>query len=103
MKKVITINIVQECSGNNNVNWGSFLWYITDFVTITDFDEKSCRVIITSDKHSKFLSKMIREYHQDIEEHNYYVARGNDLWEDHKKGAESNYKILKRLIDNELD
>lgn len=79
------------------INWMAFLWYIADFATIVDFGENWFKVNIVSDKQLDFFYNKVIEYAPDICEHNYDVDITNELWKTHKKYADKNFDILKKL------
>lgn len=94
----ITITKILKWQNSNDINWKAFLWYIADYVRIIDFGENWFKIYIVSDKQLNFFYKKVIEYHTDICESNYIVDIENELWKDHKKGAETNKEILYRLI-----
>jgi hypothetical protein len=90
----ITITKILKWQNNRDIYWKAFLWYIADFTTIVDFGENWFKVKIVSDKQSNFFYNKVIEYQSDICEHNYEVDIQDELWKDHKKGAERNLGIL---------
>lgn len=95
----ITITKILKWQNNREINWRAFLWYISDYSTIIDFGSNWFKVNIVSDKQLNFFYHKVLEYQSDICEINYEVDIQNELWKDHKKGAEKNLKILIKLSE----
>jgi hypothetical protein len=95
----ITISKILKWQNNKNINWKAFLWYIADYVTIIDFGENWFKTLIVSDKQLNFFYNKVKEYNPEICEHNYGISIEDNLWMDHKKCSEKNYKILLRLSE----
>ena len=53
------------------INWKAFLWYMTQYVTIVDYDENSFVVEIFSEKQREWFYKNVVEYNDSIGIHNF--------------------------------
>ena len=83
---------------DNDITWNSFVWYIADYCDIEDFGEDWISIRLVSVKQREFFYKRVMEYNEAICAYNFEIDRENELWKDHKKGADRNYNILLRLI-----
>jgi hypothetical protein len=97
----ITITKILKWQNRADINWKAFIWYIADCATIVDFGKNWFKVNIVSDKQLSFFYHKVVEYQPEICEPNYNIDIQNELWKDHKKGAERNFKILLKLIDQQ--
>lgn len=83
---------------NYEINWKAFLWYMTRYITIVDYDENSFEVEILSEKQREWFYRKAKEYNDEIGIHNYSVDKTNDLYKDHNKGYKRNSYIIEKLI-----
>ncbi|MFL0270081.1 hypothetical protein [Candidatus Clostridium radicumherbarum] len=97
----LTITKILKWQNRIDINWNAFIWYISDYATIVGFGENWFKVNIVSDKQLSFFYNKVVEYQPDICEHNYNVDTQNELWKDHKRGVERNFKILLKLIEQQ--
>ncbi len=80
------------------INWKAFLWYMTQYITITDYDENSFVVEVLSVKQREWFYKKVTEYNDEIWIHNYSVDKANDMYKDHNRGYQRNSYIIERLV-----
>ena len=83
---------------DSDITWDSFVWYIADYCDIEDFGEDWISIRLVSAKQREFFYKKVMEYSEEICASNFEIDRENELWKDHKKGADRNRNILLRLI-----
>lgn len=80
------------------INWKAFLWYITQYVTITDYDENSFNVDIYSENQREDFYRKIRNYNDEMACYNYNIDKENDLYKSHNRGYKQNKDIIEKLI-----
>lgn len=83
---------------NEDITWEAFVWYIADYADIEDYGNDWIDIRLVSVKQREFFYSKVMEYNELMCQSNYEVDRENDLWKDHKRGAERNHSILERLI-----
>lgn len=83
---------------NYEINWMAFLWYMTQYITIVDYDENSFEVEIFSEKQRERFYKKVIEYNDKIGVENYSIDKTNYLYKDHKKEYQRNSHIIERLV-----
>lgn len=83
---------------HEDINWKAFLWYMTQYITIIDYDENNIFVEILSEKQREWFYKKVVEYDDEIGSNNYSVDRLDNLYKEHNKGYERNKCIIERLI-----
>lgn len=94
----ITITRILKWQNSRDINWKAFLWYIADYATIVGFEDNWFKVKIVSDKQLNFFYNKVIEYQPEICESNYESDIQNELWKDHKRGAERNLQVLFKLL-----
>ena len=85
-----------------DINWKAFLWYMTRYITIIDYDENSFDVEILSEEQREWFYKKVIEYNNEIGIHNFLVDKTNDLYKSHNRGYQRNSYIIERLISEEI-
>jgi len=95
----ITITKILKWQNSEDICWNAFLWYIADYATIVEFGKNWFKVKIVSDKQLSFFYDKVMEYNSDLCENNYEIDIKDELWKDHKKGAERNLEILTKLLE----
>lgn len=82
---------------SKGITWKSFVWYIADYCDIEDYGDEWICVKLVSERQREFFYKKASAYNEEICLSNYEVDSQNELWKSHKKGAERNFEILRRL------
>lgn len=80
------------------INWKAFLWHMTQYITIVDYDENSFDVEILSEKQREWFYKKVIEYNDEIGISNYLIDKTNDLYKNHNEGYQHNSHIMERLV-----
>ena len=84
------------------INWIAFLWYMTQYITIVDYNENGFEVEILSEKQREWFYKKVIEYNDEMGIHNYSIDKTNDLYKDHNAGYDRNKHIIERLVAEEV-
>lgn len=85
---------VVESYKGSSVNWYPFLWYITQYVTIVDYDENTVTI---HNRSSESFFRNIRRYGDDWGTHNYNVDKESTSFREYNRGYKYNSKILEQL------
>ena len=83
---------------DSEINWKAFLWYMTQYITIVDYDESSFVVEIFSEKQREWFYKKAIEYNDEIEAYNFSIDKTNELYKTHNRGHQHNSHIIERLV-----
>lgn len=94
--KITVTQVAQSCHQYIN-NWNAFVWYITDYATVSKYDKNWVIVQIKSKKLLRDFSKILEEYDPEIWEHNFEIDIENDLFLTHKSGMQENRDIIFQL------
>lgn len=84
----------------DSICWKAFLWYITQYVEVTDFTDEEMTVKLLTSKQREFFYKRVMNYGSIyiIEEDNYEVDKHDDLWIDHH-GGNTSQEILEKILE----
>ena len=80
------------------IDWRAFLWYMTQYITIVDYDADGFEVEILSAKQREWFFKKVIEYNDEIGRSNYAVDKTNTMYMSHNMGYDRNKNIIERLV-----
>jgi len=73
------------------------LWYIAQYITISNYDNNSLTVKIYSKKQRQWFFDKVCKYNG-IEEHNFFLDIEDELYKTHHRGYKDNEKILEKIV-----
>lgn len=84
------------------INWKAFLWYMTQYITIVDYDENSFVVEIFSEKQREWFYKKVIEYNNEVGVCNFLNDKTNDMYRTHNRGYQRNSRIMEKIITENI-
>lgn len=82
----------------DDINWNAYLWYISQYTKIENYDKDSFVIKLYSGRQRQYFYTKTKEYSDDVGSHNYGVNKGNLLYQSHHRNYNRNKEIIERLV-----
>ena len=86
-------------SVTEEIDWYAFVWYISQYVPVTDFTNNDITVEFHSIGEYDFFVETAKDYKDIISRHSFELAKTNKSWWIFHKNPELNKTIVNRLIE----
>lgn len=81
-----------------DINWKAFIWYITQHIVVEDYSDDWIDVKVLSEKQREYFYNKVRQYDDEIWDHNYGVDTSDESYKTHHRGYGDNKDIIERLV-----
>ena len=96
--KITKLRVQSWLHIHEDINWNAFVWFLTRYINVIDYELDSVTVEIFTEKERQWLYRKICEYNDELESHNYMIDKGNDLYKTHHLRYKNNKKVIDRLV-----
>ncbi len=85
-------------NSDTEICWHAFIWYISQFVELSDFSENDITVEMHAIGDHDFFVETSKDYNDVFARYNYQLALLSDSWRENHKNADLNNVLVERLI-----